>query len=655
MKPHVLFMSSKQLFIALSILLFACYGIYNIVVSKQQTTLSTGVENNHLSYLEKLNTLKELTSMGIREDALIEHIEDITNVSAFSFNNEEISKQMARLSEEVTKLKEELSEQHNADGELSIAEISEFLSSAFAVEAAILAELHTINKSTGVFNDYVMTSSFIVILLLLISLYLFRSIYLSSHVAPLKRINERLKLMMSISDEETLNTSNKSSINETERLFDTFSARINKVLDDAKNGIEKISDAITKVSDTSKSLSQSSSEQASSIEQTSTSLLQLATSINQNTENANNTSKIAIETSAHTEEGGAAVNNTVDAMHNISSKIGVIEDIAYKTNLLALNAAIEAARAGEQGKGFAVVADEVRKLAERSQIAAKEISELSLNSVKISENAGELIGSIVPNIQKTAELISEINSSSIEQSNSVNQINIDISKLDRTATHGATASVELSNLASDIGGQLRDVKLIIESLDIESSGFLHAQLNDVNMQIVNNDDSVDKIQGKNKLPAGRLGLKTKSGIGSNDNESIPGNKNSAIKTEENNARTKKMAQKAVQQNQESLPKTRKTTAVEKVNKVSEKIMKPRVSAAIKQSDQNVDRQKTTHLNKTRSAPLNRDSIKRPDSELNVTKVNHEGSKKPKQASSKKNDDSIFDIKLSDIEKDFVSF
>ena len=152
--------------------------------------------------------------------------------------------------------------------------------------------------------------------------------------------------------------------------------------------------------------------------------------IRQNAENALQTEKIATQAANDAQEGGNAVNMTVSAMKQIANKIMIIEEIARQTNLLALNAAIEAARAGEHGKGFAVVAAEVRKLAERSQNAAAEINDLSTNSVEVAERAGQLLEVIVPNIQRTAELVQEISAASKEQDAGAEQINQSIQQLD---------------------------------------------------------------------------------------------------------------------------------------------------------------------------------------------------------------------------------
>jgi methyl-accepting chemotaxis protein len=143
----------------------------------------------------------------------------------------------------------------------------------------------------------------------------------------------------------------------------------------------------------------------------------------------------------------------VEEMKAIAAKIGIIEEIARQTNMLALNAAIEAARAGESGKGFAVVASEVRKLAERSQRAAGEITKLSASTVATATRAGELILRMIPDIQKTADLVQEIASASQEQSIGSNQIGTAMGQLDNVIQQNASASEEMAAMAEELSGQ----------------------------------------------------------------------------------------------------------------------------------------------------------------------------------------------------------
>jgi methyl-accepting chemotaxis protein len=168
-------------------------------------------------------------------------------------------------------------------------------------------------------------------------------------------------------------------------------------------------------------------------------------------------------------EGGKAVSETVTAMKDIAGKISIIEEIARQTNLLALNAAIEAARAGEHGKGFAVVASEVRKLAERSQKAAAEISELSATSVEVAERAGELLTRMVPDIQKTAELVQEISAASREQDTGAEQINKAIQQLDQVIQQNAGAAEEMSSTAEELASQAEQLQGTIAFFKIDEA------------------------------------------------------------------------------------------------------------------------------------------------------------------------------------------
>jgi methyl-accepting chemotaxis protein len=152
-------------------------------------------------------------------------------------------------------------------------------------------------------------------------------------------------------------------------------------------------------------------------------------------------------------QAGLAVTQTVGQMKSIAEKISIIQEIAYQTNLLSLNAAIEAARAGEHGRGFAVVASEVKKLAERSQIAAKEISALAVKSVEVAERSGALLSELVPSIRSTADLVKEVASSSVQQAAGVSQINKAIARVDQVTQQLSAATEELSSTAEEMSSQ----------------------------------------------------------------------------------------------------------------------------------------------------------------------------------------------------------
>jgi|GEM_PF-1469624 len=260
----------------------------------------------------------------------------------------------------------------------------------------------------------------------------------------------------------------QDEIGETARSFNGFIERLQNILLDIQASVEAIAHSTNEVSTTSRMLSSTSNQLAASVEETSASLDQMSSSISMNTDNSKVTNGIATQSSAEAHDGGQAVNDTVNAMTEIAQKIGIIEDIAYKTNLLALNAAIEAARAGEHGKGFAVVADEVRKLAERSQIAAQEISSLADNSVKVAQHAGDMLNRMVPNIQKTADLVQEITAASTEQSTSVGEINRTVSQLDDIAQQNASASEELASTAIMVQEQTGEIRKTVGFFKLEN-------------------------------------------------------------------------------------------------------------------------------------------------------------------------------------------
>ena len=242
---------------------------------------------------------------------------------------------------------------------------------------------------------------------------------------------------------------------------------LQNVVSDVKSASDNVASGSQELSSGSEEMSQGASEQAASAEEASSSMEQMSSNIRQNADNAMQTEKMAVKSAEDAQRGGKAVQETVHAMKEIAGKISIIEEIARQTNLLALNAAIEAARAGEHGKGFAVVASEVRKLAERSQKAAAEISQLSGTSVEVAETAGELLAKMVPDIQKTAELVQEISAASREQDTGAEQINKAIQQLDQVIQQNASASEEMASTSEELAAQAERLQTSIAFFKID--------------------------------------------------------------------------------------------------------------------------------------------------------------------------------------------
>ncbi len=354
----------------------------------------------------------------------------------------------------------EVSTMVEPEGEISQT-VNEVLKQINVLQAEIN---HKAQKS----NQKMLSSlSFISTFFVIIGIFLVGIAIVSTYITvrsiinPLKFLKENINIIGSGDFSRSLENNRKDEVGQMLNSLNEMKNSISLIVSEIKAGSNNVAQNSREVNQSSENISLGSNKQTLSTQEASSTMEQMTATTLQNAENAQQTEKIALQVANDVKIVSSSMEETSKAMKDISTKISIINDIAFQTNILALNAAVEAARAGEHGRGFAVVAAEVRKLAERSKTAANDIVDVSKNGVVVADKAKEQLFNIVPEIQKTSQLVQEISAASAEQGQGIVQVSNTIQNLSSITEQNYASANALTNNSKEL---LNQSELLRESI-----------------------------------------------------------------------------------------------------------------------------------------------------------------------------------------------
>ncbi len=349
-----------------------------------------------------------------------------------------------------------------------LASLEAFIKLQSQARDEAVAHMHESRKLAAIFG--LIAAAFLLAVAVGLTLILIRSI-----VHPLQQVIAVAKSISEGDLTQNLHTTRHDEFGDLLKAFAQMSERLRGLVSEVRAGVDSVSTASTEIANGNQDLSSRTEQTAANLQETAASMEQLTSNVTQSAETARQANQLALNATQAATRGGEVMGNVVNSMQHISDSsrriadiIGVIDGIAFQTNILALNAAVEAARAGEQGRGFAVVASEVRSLAHRSAEAAKEIKTLIQRSVESVESgsqqvteAGSAMQDIVMGVQRVGDLIAEISAAASEQQQGISQVNQAVGNLDQMTQHNAALVEESAAAASALSEQARKLGEVV--------------------------------------------------------------------------------------------------------------------------------------------------------------------------------------------------